>query len=264
MRSRISERRKTKNDRGTLENRRTQALSSAKKNSPTEDDDTVLHSNCGLDVNKVPDDNPATCDGTVPLAGTVKGPIEAIIEDVSDSEDEDCSMGAASAASAKLCNVLTVNEEPPALLETVDDGSSVSSDEGREQDEFLAVVNSIKLPKEVWVPVPDIEMEAPELPPEADAPIVDYFDGPDTVRAQIDTGAFVSCTDQLHMIHDYQAFSAKFPCPVRLQPATEGSDATPEGFGYFHVPAHNEKGFLAVRVFYHPALRATVIDERDL
>ena len=31
---------------------------------------------------------------------------------------------------------------------------------------------------------------------------------PDAVQAQIDTGAFASVTDQLHMLHDYREFSA--------------------------------------------------------
>ena len=46
-------------------------------------------------------------------------------------------------------------------------------------------------------------------------------------------------------------------------PATENSDAVPKGYGYLHVPAHNDQGYLAVRTFYHPSLRTTVIDERD-
>ncbi len=45
--------------------------------------------------------------------------------------------------------------------------------------------------------------------------------------------------------------------------ATEGSDAVPEGYGYLHVPCPNAAGYLAVRTFYHPMLRTTVIDERD-
>lgn len=47
-------------------------------------------------------------------------------------------------------------------------------------------------------------------------------------------------------------------------PATIGSDANPVGFGYLHIPAINSRGYLAVRTFYTPALRTTVVDERDL
>jgi hypothetical protein len=83
-------------------------------------------------------------------------------------------------------------------------------------------------------------------------------------RAQIDTGASVSCTDQLSWLHDYVPFTPSLPCPIRLMPATVGSDASPVGFGHLHIPAINSRGYLAVRTFYTPALRTTVVDERDL
>jgi hypothetical protein len=84
------------------------------------------------------------------------------------------------------------------------------------------------------------------------------------IRAQIDTGAFVTCTDRKDMLHGYKEFTSKRPCPVRLLPATVNSDCVPKGYGYLHVPANNVNRFLAVRAFYTPALRTTVIDERDL
>jgi hypothetical protein len=83
-------------------------------------------------------------------------------------------------------------------------------------------------------------------------------------RAQLDTGASVSCTDQLSWLHDFQPFTADSPCPVRLLPATVGSDTVPHGVGFLHVPARcPSSGFLPVRTFYTPALRTTVLDERD-
>lgn len=87
------------------------------------------------------------------------------------------------------------------------------------------------------------------------------YDGP---RALLDTGTFASCTDQLQLLHNYVAFGPKNPSPIRLMPATENSDATPKGVGYLHVPSPTAPGgFLAIRTFYHPALRTTAIDERD-
>ena len=65
------------------------------------------------------------------------------------------------------------------------------------------------------------------------------------------------------MLHDYREFSATFPCPVKLEPAKEGSDIYPQGVGYLHVPAINGRGHISVRTFYSPSLRTTVIDERD-
>ena len=87
---------------------------------------------------------------------------------------------------------------------------------------------------------------------------------PDGVCAQVDTGAWVTCTDLLHMLHGYVAFTLENPCPVKLKPATIGSDATPHGYGFLRVPAQNAVGFLNVMAFYTPILQTTVIDERDL
>ncbi len=95
-----------------------------------------------------------------------------------------------------------------------------------------------------------------DIPPTVD-------DDPYALRAQIDTGAFASVTDQLHMLHGYREFSDSFPCPIKLEPAKEGSDILPQGVGFLHVPCMNERGHIPVRTFYSPSLRTTVIDERD-
>ena len=87
---------------------------------------------------------------------------------------------------------------------------------------------------------------------------------PDSVRAQFDTGAFVSCTNMREMLHGYQEFTSKRPSPIRIAPAFKRTEGTPEGYGYLHVPAHNSRGYLAVRTFYSPRLLTTVIDERDI
>jgi len=106
-----------------------------------------------------------------------------------------------------------------------------------------------------WSPSADVQVET----------VHDQLDDDlDVIRAQVNTGAHVSCTDQLHMLHGYRDFTRSLPSPVKLMPATVGSDAVPKGFGYLHVPAKNTKGFLAVQTFYTPYLRTTVINERDL
>ena len=89
-------------------------------------------------------------------------------------------------------------------------------------------------------------------------------DTPDEHRAQMDSGAFATCTNQQHLLHNYREFGPDYPCPIKLLPVADGIDLTPHGVGYLHVPALNSRGHLAVRCFYHPELRATVIDERDL
>ena len=170
-------------------------------------------------------------------------------------------------------DVSTLADDDPStasLLDTASTASCHSSeedffcglDEGRDHQDILSSINSIDVPTHQFVPSNDTHSEEPTGPPEPHSPAVDH--DPDVLRAQLDTGAFATVTDQLHMLHGYRAFDASHPSPVRLLPATVGSDAVPEGWGYLHVPAHNAAGFLAVRTFYHPSLRTTVIDERDL
>ncbi|GAX10430.1 hypothetical protein FisN_21Lu161 [Fistulifera solaris] len=120
-------------------------------------------------------------------------------------------------------------------------------------DEPLDFQQGLNVPYPTTIPHSDVMSSPPHL------------DNPDAPRAQIDTGAFISCTNLLHLLHRYRPFTSQFRCPVRLLPATEGSDAVPHGFGYLHVPCrHAPSGYLAIRTFYHPSLRTTVIDERDI
>ena len=64
------------------------------------------------------------------------------------------------------------------------------------------------------------------------------------------------------MLHQDREFSREYPCPVTLLAASEGSNIVPKGVGYLHVPAPNAQRHIAIRTFYHPSLRTTVIDER--
>jgi len=127
--------------------------------------------------------------------------------------------------------------------------------EGRDDIMIMSSINVVDIHRLSWSPAADVQVET----------VADQLDDDlDVIRAQVDTGAHVSCTDQLHMLHDYRDFTQSLPSPVKLMPATVGSDAVPKGFGYLHVPAKNTKGFLAVQTFYTPYLRTTVIDKRDL
>eukprot|EP00980_Cylindrotheca_fusiformis_P009852 scaffold2183_cov131-Cylindrotheca_fusiformis.AAC.1 len=114
----------------------------------------------------------------------------------------------------------------------------------------------------------DIELDLEDINLMIDTPALHPISIEDNtsegIRAQIDTGAFVTCTDQLNMLHNYQQFTSSAPSPIRLMPATVDSDTVPKGFGYLRVPAPNILGYLDVHAFYTPKLRTTVIDERDL
>jgi len=117
----------------------------------------------------------------------------------------------------------------------------------------MSSINAVDIHRISWSPALDVHVEP------VDAQHDD--DDPDAIRAQVDTGAHVSCTDQLHMLHGYQKFTRSRPSPVKLMPATVDSDAIPKGIGHLHVPAKNAQGCLAVPTFYTPCLRTTVIDD---
>jgi len=127
--------------------------------------------------------------------------------------------------------------------------------EGRDDIMIMSSINAVDIHRLSWSPAADVQVET----------VADQLDDDlNVIRAQVNTGAHLSCTDQLHMLHGYRDFTQSLPSPVKLMSATVGSDAVPKGFGYLHVPAKNAKGFLAVQTFYTPYLRTTVIDERDL
>jgi len=127
--------------------------------------------------------------------------------------------------------------------DTLKDGDMYK--EGRDDIMFMSSINAVDIHRLSWSPAADVQVET----------VDDRLDNDiDVIRAQVDTGAHVSCTDQLHMLHDYRDFTRSLPSPVKLMPATVGSDAVPKGFGYLHVPAMNTKGFLAVQTFYTPYL----------
>ena len=112
----------------------------------------------------------------------------------------------------------------------------------------LSCIGAVRITPPVWTQSSDVLSDDDGIPISAvdatlPSPWDDFSDAPDVVRAQIDTGAFATVTDQLHMLHDYKAFDDSFPCPVRLLPASENSDLSPLGVGYLHVPAQTDAGY---------------------
>jgi len=102
--------------------------------------------------------------------------------------------------------------------------------EGRDDIIIMSSINVVDIHRLSWSPAADVQVKT----------VADHFDDDlDAIRAQVDTGAHVSCTDQLHMLNGFRDFTRSFPSPVKLVPATVGSDAVPKGVGYLHVPAKN-------------------------
>jgi len=95
--------------------------------------------------------------------------------------------------------------------------------EGRDDIMITSSINAVDIHRISWSPAADVQVETVADHPD---------DDPDAIRAQVNTGAHVSCADQLHMLHGYRDFTQSFPSPVKLMPATVGSDAIPKGVGY--------------------------------
>ena len=148
--------------------------------------------------------------------------------------------------------------------DTVDDFDSDtdsefdSSDQGRVKSVLVGAIDASQIS---WLPSADVVPDPSDATPEPDAPSISF--DPDADRAQLDTGTWASCTCYQRYLHNYVPFTKDNPSPIRLEPATEGSDAVPVGYGYLHVKAGNSQGYLAIRTFFTPQLRTTVIDERD-
>ena len=167
--------------------------------------------------------------------------------------------------------VETVSDDDPEFL---DQGRVTDLDplnQGRDYDAPISLtLNAVDIVEPIFTPSADVtseyvDVEIPKEETSAKAILRLGIDNdPDAVRAQIDTGAWCSCSDQQHMLHDYKAFSDDFPCPIKLIPAVEGSDLVPEGVGYLHIPAATAEGHIPVKTFFHPNLQTTVVNEVDL
>ena len=92
------------------------------------------------------------------------------------------------------------------------------------------------------------------------------LDDPDAIRGEIDTGAKVTCTNLLYILHDYTPYTAVKPSPLRLKGAiaSDSNSIVPLGHGYIRLPSPNRQGYIAVRSYYHPDLTSTLISENDI
>ena len=89
------------------------------------------------------------------------------------------------------------------------------------------------------------------------------------IRAQLDTGADITCTNLLHVLHDYKPYTKSFPCRVRLVGAIgnngdENLGIYPLGEGLLHIPASTTIGYIPVRCVYSPHLTSTLLCEDDI
>jgi len=77
--------------------------------------------------------------------------------------------------------------------------------EGRDDIMIVSSINAIDIHRISWSPSADVQIEVDDVPVNSISP--EHEDDMDALQAQVDTGAHVSCTDQLHMLHDYRDFT---------------------------------------------------------
>ena len=96
-------------------------------------------------------------------------------------------------------------------------------------------------------------------------PIIYDRDITTAIRGQLDTGADLTCTNLIEILHDYKSYSKSFPCRIKLVGAIDSTDGVyPHGEGYIHVPADSHLGFIRIRCVYSPHLSSTLISEDDI
>ena len=89
------------------------------------------------------------------------------------------------------------------------------------------------------------------------------------IRAQLDTGADITCTNLLHVLHNYKPYTKSFPCRVRLVGAIgkngdENLGIYPLGEGFLHIPASTQNGYIPVCCVYSPHLTSTLLCKDDI
>jgi len=73
--------------------------------------------------------------------------------------------------------------------------------EGRDDIMITSSINAIDIHRISWSPSADVQIEVDDA--QVNSVSAQHVGDMDALRAQVDTGAHVSCTDQLHMLHNY-------------------------------------------------------------
>ena len=89
------------------------------------------------------------------------------------------------------------------------------------------------------------------------------------VRAQLDTGADITCTNIKAVLHNCKPHSQSFPCRVRLVGAIGKTGEKDVGMhllgkGTLHIPALTSSGFIPVRCVCSPHLTTTLPCEDNI
>jgi len=92
-------------------------------------------------------------------------------------------------------------QKPPlaSVNDDIEDGDMHK--EGRDDIVIMSSINAVDIHRISWSPAADVQIEVKDV--QVNAASAQHDDDMDALRAQVDTGAHMSCTDQLHMLHSY-------------------------------------------------------------
>jgi len=90
-------------------------------------------------------------------------------------------------------------QKPPlaSVDDDIEDGDTC--EEGRDDIMIMSSINAVDVHRISWSPAADVQVEVEDV--KVETVNDEHEDDLDALRAQVDTGAHVSCTDQLHMLH---------------------------------------------------------------
>jgi len=92
-------------------------------------------------------------------------------------------------------DVQSCNMQKPSFASVNDDTEDGDiCKEGRDDIMIMSSINAVDIHRLSWSPAADAQVDTVADHPD---------DDPDAIRAQVDTGAHVSCTDQQRMLHGY-------------------------------------------------------------
>lgn len=86
---------------------------------------------------------------------------------------------------------------------------------------YISSINAVNINRMSCSPSADVHANEPHL----------NLKDPGALRAQINTGTNVSCTEQLYMLHQHGEFNEAFPSPIKMMLEVVKSNAVSKGYG---------------------------------
>ena len=83
-------------------------------------------------------------------------------------------------------------------------------------------------------------------------------------RDQIDTGAKVTVTNLLYLLHDVKFYDEKFKGPIKMKGATSNKVVRPIAVENLQIPANYGDNFVDLECYYSNEFNSTLISDEDI